>query len=296
MLNDFAPRPTACNAGVVSRRFAGPLAKLRRADALIDELAKAVDDFDAERPYAAVPELEEDTGRFEFFLVDAPAAPIEWAVRSGEVVHHLRSALDHLVLELSVGTMDEEQIRQTGFPIARTHAAYERRSPSMIGQLTPEDRDSVAACQPYHESFPDTHPLAVLHRLWNIDKHRALHVVRRVLVHTSFSRADFPAGFVVEELSVSHSTGGGGTVAKGKLRRLDPTAMFDPEPWLFTEVQLEDALPHGGDAPQLVEALRELSAHVSQVVLPKFVRRGAGVSHGHAPHANAAFASELDSL
>jgi hypothetical protein len=101
----------------------------------------------------------------------------------GEIVHDLRSALDHVVWQLvTIGA--EEPDLDNAFPLFagretpesfRARACRPATANRKHGPLFGVPADAVPvieACQPYHGA--DTFLLRALHDLWSVDKHRDL--------------------------------------------------------------------------------------------------------------------------
>jgi hypothetical protein len=106
---------------------------------------------------------------------------LRWGVIVGEIIHDLRSALDHMVWELVAangGTPD----RCTSFPICSVEPVngfrsfalanpQSKRHGPLVG-LTPDHVSFVESCQPYHGG--NCKRLELINALWNTDKHRHL--------------------------------------------------------------------------------------------------------------------------
>ena len=106
------------------------------------------------------------------------ADDLRWGVIVGEIVHDLRSALDHLVWQL-VEIGDGRPDHDHSFPLynreessdsfrarACRHATQRAKHGPLFG--VPEAAVPVIeACQPYHGA--DALLLEVLHDLWNTD-------------------------------------------------------------------------------------------------------------------------------
>jgi hypothetical protein len=90
----------------------------------------------------------------------------------GDAVHNIRSALDYLVYELAPPKVRRK--RTTQFPIFLTQADFLGKSGAMIEGIAGDERKLIESVQPYRSDDPRTHPLAVLNRLSNRDKHRLL--------------------------------------------------------------------------------------------------------------------------
>ena len=105
--------------------------------------------------------------------------PIELSVLVGDVVHQLRSAVDHIAYEL-VRAAGNTPTRRTAFP-----ALIERPRQLVIdGGVCAEALVAVDDVQPYQWQDSRTHPLSVLTELWNIDKHRTLHLTAMQVART----------------------------------------------------------------------------------------------------------------
>src|SRR5215469_737042 len=94
---------------------------------------------------------------------------------AGDVVHNLRSALDHLAHQLVVaggGTPD----RDTMFPIAKDLNAYESSKPAKVKGMKPQAIKAIDALEPYKGG---NDLLWRINELDIIDKHRTLFTVGR---------------------------------------------------------------------------------------------------------------------
>jgi len=112
--------------------------------------------------------------------------PEAWGPMIGDVLHNLRSSLDHLVHALTVAhagqTLDPALERQTEFPIYETEDLFRGNAPKRLRGVSADARDAIEALQPFQRGTNSgSDPLWLLHQLSNIDKHRrptvtALHV------------------------------------------------------------------------------------------------------------------------
>lgn len=170
--------------------------KLDRAEQHLAELAAEVQRFTDRHPYEAVPQPYADDGRqFLRFVLRFTEQPSELlAVIAGDVVHNIRSALDHLV----VANVPEERRKFAGFPIFwtcpfdaegkvrsdRTGRAWTRCTTGLPPLLLRQ----VEMLQPYRDPAgddreamrargidpDDVHALGNIGRFDNADKHQAL--------------------------------------------------------------------------------------------------------------------------
>lgn len=86
-----------------------------------------------------------------------------------------RSALDNLATYLArAHGATDEQLRRTSFPVANTDAEWKKSNWARLGLLPDDTRDRVRNVQPFTspEQLGPSHPLTLLHELWNADKHR----------------------------------------------------------------------------------------------------------------------------
>ncbi len=107
--------------------------------------------------------------------------PLRFGIILGDCVHNLRSSLDVLMWQLVLlrgGTPS----RRTQFPIFVRRASYRTRAPAMIEGVHRRDRGALERLQPFYNSrgrLPaGAHPLAMLARLSNADKHRLVHMLK----------------------------------------------------------------------------------------------------------------------
>lgn len=162
---------------------------------LNDEIGAYVETYPFALSYESEIESRDVVGRF--IVTELP--PSMWAVQIGEIVHNLRSALEHAVWQLVLDNGQTPVIGQTGFPVFNDEVSYlqgrGRRPPgvAMLKGVPDEARDFITSIQPYQSKARGLDPredaLCVLHELWNTDKHRLLHVVALGLLAQRFQFA-----------------------------------------------------------------------------------------------------------
>jgi hypothetical protein len=131
----------------------------------------------ASPPYVARQEHDTETGIVRVIVETTRAEtepPVTLALRAGEITHHLRSALDHVVHQLFVAN-GLGVTKKTGFPIFSSRKGYEKRAPLMIGGVPDSASAKIQAVQPFHrgEDFKKD-LLWILQALNNCDKHRLI--------------------------------------------------------------------------------------------------------------------------
>lgn len=119
-----------------------------------------------------------------------PPPSILWGPIIGDIVHGFRSALDQLAWGLSVEQQAptpppsdpiprDNPWRNIRFPICQSCDAWKSGVKNQLWAIDPALVAKLKPLQPFvtGKNAPDREPLAVLQELWNIDKHRHLHLV-----------------------------------------------------------------------------------------------------------------------
>jgi hypothetical protein len=154
--------------------------KLERAEHVIDELNQAVIAYLAEQPYEVVGKFERESSEY-VLRGKVTKATAYLGVIAGDVVHNLRSSLDHLAWQLALLNTATPYAR-TQFPIALSPGEFNSRTgQNMIRDLSAKHQVVIEAFQPYNGGDPadDSASLAPfalrdLRTLSNTDKHRVL--------------------------------------------------------------------------------------------------------------------------
>jgi hypothetical protein len=159
----------------------GCWAKIERAKELIANLNIENTALVNSGNYTIVGENQPDRQRYAFKLL-GPSVPLRIAVLAGEVVHHLRSAFDHVIWALAKKNGIDDDVR-VQFPVCDSSEKFEeavRRG--IIRGVSIADRPLIEALQPYRASDPANSILRILHDLDVTDKHKLLVVVTHALV------------------------------------------------------------------------------------------------------------------
>jgi hypothetical protein len=133
-----------------------------------------------------------------------PRLPASAIATAGDVVHNLRSALDHLAYQLAVvGTPSVEPSRRIEFPIAKDATTYESEKAKKVQGMRPEAIEAIDRLQPYKGGC-NGDILWRLHELDNINKHRTHFTV----AHDYLLFADWiPGDYCVRTASTPHFSG-----------------------------------------------------------------------------------------
>jgi hypothetical protein len=161
--------------------LAGPEAKLDRAIEHLETVEAACDHFMKSLPYTVTTEFESDPGCYVARFRRRREMPLAVGVIVGELIHDLRSALEHVAWVLAASNTDDvaklwETRNEISFPMAKRPEAFD--SHSLLAYITGPMRTVLDSLQPHTRGNPyqvDRHPLAALHDFWNVDKHRVVH-------------------------------------------------------------------------------------------------------------------------
>ena len=165
--------------------------KINWAVSLLDQLVQAEINWfeDQENVTHRVYPNPETSGTF-IFEVSAkkiPVAPLSLVV--GDIVQNIRNSLDHAVYELGIKNNHPEfhnNSHVSQFPIIGNQSNagnlingeqnFESRRKSFIKYISNEAQDFLKTVQPFTVGDQyEEHPLWLLNKLSNIDKHRFLH-------------------------------------------------------------------------------------------------------------------------
>jgi hypothetical protein len=141
------------------------------------------------------------------------ARALRWATVVGEIVHNLASALDNLVHALALANptppppplssqgkdLTDLYKRMQGFPFATTRNDWLGQSAQKLYFVDHALYPVIEEAQPFfaHEKFgaePGAFPLAVVHDLWNRDKHETVNLTATG-ADFSFSEVRIPSLF-----------------------------------------------------------------------------------------------------
>ncbi len=111
--------------------------------------------------------------------------PPRFGVLVGEIMHHLRSILDHIVWLLSSSQYRLRHERAIMFPVCRLKPKGEKEISRYEGKVkgiaSAGALELIEQLQPYNAADPFNHPLFIVNDFDRIDKHQTL-----VLIRTGF--------------------------------------------------------------------------------------------------------------
>jgi hypothetical protein len=126
-----------------------------------------------------------DRTAFDIEVSGVPTVGVEIALLAGDLIHNLRSVLDHLAWTLAT-----VRSRDSDFPIRReplTRKDGSSRPSAIKGVTNKQVQDMVEAVQPYNRTNSAENPLWLLREFDIIDKHRLLLTTYCVATGTSHS-------------------------------------------------------------------------------------------------------------
>ena len=270
-----------------------PQAKLDRADKHIRALARMVNAFrkqayrvGAQPAMWTEPPTRENALRVIIFAEATEDPPsLIWGPIIGDIVHNLRSALDQTAWGLSVDYQatlgnhpppdpipPKDPWRAISFPICTRSTQWPSAVRRKLWAVDPALLASLQGLQPYitGPQAPDREPLAVLEELWNIDKHRHLHLVNATIeLRDVFSTEPFGEDLRIDFEVISKRAPGPlvGPTEIGRARPIDRPGIQTPRtnlpqmfmnPDLAVDVAFDQGAPaHGGSILQTLRSLRK---------------------------------------
>lgn len=250
--------------------LAGARLKWNRAKSQFETLDAELMAFKGsdDKPYRLELQHHVETGEDSLHIHIVRETPPMWSVQIGEIVHNLRSALDHMVYEIAAGNNHGRVPSGTEFPIFIDEGRFRstKRGGGLykIRGLPAQAIASIEEIQPFQrEQAPDRHRLWVLQELSNWDKHRLLHLTSVVTGARNFSIDPGP-GASIEVLQVRDD----GEVEDGaELLRFKATGEtdfhVDVRGEIIYDIAFDKTGPAGGSI--LSKGLQDLISVVEQV-------------------------------
>src|SRR5260221_9057812 len=132
-------------------RFLGLKLKAERTGTQLDELYAEILAFLNEKPYIPAAEFSASKREVTARAVIRGTPNPMWGVRIGEIVHNLRSALDHITRDLVIlNTGSPPATRQNQFLIFETEAGFNSRGvPKFLKDVGNDAIDLIRSEQPF---------------------------------------------------------------------------------------------------------------------------------------------------
>jgi hypothetical protein len=152
--------------------------KLKRADESMLNLDAEITTFLKQRPEGGFSE-DKQKALDEWLAHHVKrGVPPRFSIIAGEIIHHLRSCLDHLAWTLSTESYRRAHETAIAFPIIptepRTKDEIRRYKRQVEGISSTKALRLINDAQPYHSPKPHDHPLFTLHELDRVDKHHEI--------------------------------------------------------------------------------------------------------------------------
>jgi hypothetical protein len=151
----------------------GVTLRLQRADELLLRLGAKRNDFLAAKGRELIGSFEPETQEF-VVRVSGPLPPPEWGILVSEFLHHLRAALDILLVALVIRRGGSTH-RRTQFVICKTPKQWRKATNGKNDALSgvdAGDRDLIATLQPAFGGVAEHRNwLAVLSDMCDLDRH-----------------------------------------------------------------------------------------------------------------------------
>src|SRR5579864_7615214 len=158
--------------------FDGITEKLKRANENIRNLESEIGVFFQQGEYPVLPEDNRELLLKAIEYHKKRVIPLRFSMLAGEIVHHLRSILDHVVWQFSDEVYRRDHPRLIEFPVVEVPPvdkdSISRYVRKIKGITVARVRDLIERLQPYNSPDPLDDPLLILHKMNVIDKHREL--------------------------------------------------------------------------------------------------------------------------
>jgi hypothetical protein len=161
--------------------LAGVWAKIERADEhaqLLEREVRCFFDRDVQPVTASVGYFDPESGWHVVYGIVNEHPPPRLGVILGDLVHNVRSALDHLVWQLVLWNGETPKRGSAGstFPFAMTKSAWKATKKRSLLGVSEKHRAILQQAQPYKGgNGPENTITAALRDLSNVDKHQVVH-------------------------------------------------------------------------------------------------------------------------
>lgn len=172
--------------------FTSSQIKLDRAKEHFYTLQTEIQTFLDSKPYELRIEEEPQTGDLVYRVRVKAEPPIKLSLITGDIIHNLRSALDHLIYQLIV-INGKTPNKNSAFPIYTRKADFDTDGHKKINGIGAAATTIIKAIKPYKEG--NLH-LWQLSQLDNADKHRLIITVgsahRNIIIDMAYALRQFP--------------------------------------------------------------------------------------------------------
>jgi hypothetical protein len=153
-------------------KLLGARLKLKRADKHIADLHDALSTFKKSNPCRIGTKRDPNTRCLSYYIESFDDVPSDIGLIAADTLFNLRSALDHVVMQLWITGGRQGKEAAVMFPIFDSPSKYSAQKHGKIQGLRPDAVKAIDFIQPYKGGRGQS--LWVLHELNNTDKHRLL--------------------------------------------------------------------------------------------------------------------------
>ena len=159
--------------------FAGIAEKLKRAEQNIINLDSEISLFIQSGRYPVIPDQNSEEWKEALAYHRSKTVPLRFSVLAGEIVHHLRSCLDHIIWHFADAAGRATPIE---FPVFKTEPMKQSEIDRYEGKIKGIKKAGVlyliSEMQPYKaRADAANHALLIIHNMDRFDKHRELAIV-----------------------------------------------------------------------------------------------------------------------
>jgi hypothetical protein len=213
-------------------------------------------------------EIDTETGWCEAFIANIPQAPpFRFGLIVGDVVHNLRSALDHLAWELAnLNRPERGEDRVTKFPIASTPGEFKKRHVQLsMEHIHPDHREMIEEEQPYQPNGEEnpSHPLIWIADLSNRDKHQGIHPVSVDIAAYYMHPYAIADATITEQTTYGADLEVGAKIMSMRIVATGPNPQMDVHPTILPPAV---SLRSGNEVGRIDFVLPNLAEHVRQLV------------------------------
>jgi hypothetical protein len=200
----------------------GPRSKVDRAKEHIGDLEAVIQEFFQTGPYKITVKDNPETDRREWIVDEVADLPARLALITGDAVHNLRSALDHLIWQLVIANGGEPDEMRTEFPVWRDKTKFEAGKPGNAKGISKGALKVFYGLKPYKGG---NEALWLLSRLDIIDKHRLV-----LAVGTGYQSLEYNIGAQFRALAVEAPSGNWPTDVPDIILPILPAERYPIEP------------------------------------------------------------------
>lgn len=148
----------------------GLLEKMKRARVLFDQARDRLIRYYQTQPG----EIVQSPDKTEYLFRETSPIPVEISLTMGDCLQNVRSTLDYLVGELAISNGGSITTKHM-FPICSKPKSFKDALDRKRLEFLPGDAVSlIKEMQPFNAPNPESHSLAVLEELVNLNKHRRI--------------------------------------------------------------------------------------------------------------------------